>query len=1597
MGVIDPQPFSMKDLYLDVSLTACIDGSTIDFTGRKTFSTGFFRAGIGFGITAIDIEIGTSLQPVIDITFKDLYGNTMFGTQRGENNVIDTSVLFKWPPPKFIFEFKGFLGKKVKWILNLKTIDVTYISSDGSYEIKCSFVPNQWGFFADIPFLYLVGLKKLRKDYYGNNATEDDTPCGEPCANVQGKSLTNIFSLIKVGKQVDVKTEEKTKDFDSLTAQLTAMKNDASYAIYNSKIIKTDEPITGEVNGILTKGFLPISFPAPDGYGTPDEIATMIKGKDNITEINTYLLANMKKGTITGGKVDEKYNPVNVEPKTKDAVTNAITKNEAADLRKNALSIISDNIDAINNEIKRRVYNSSKSKIRKLTISEVFRQLAKDTAFITGRILEAGLEGYLAHKEARDKAVEGGYMIGKCFPLKIEDTTISDIKGADNKQVKVNEEVPATQPVGPGGSLEVNVKDHELKFVDEFITAISEGVAENLIEDDLSLDPDKLAKRVNNLEMLKGNPYKSSYINIIENVLIRSGVAGYITRNSDPNLPGSYKTKTITTVFDSKNSDEDGMDDLAKLDLENITDSILGALSFEDKQRLKKFCTYFSKGFNSKGDRFLDYNEQELPFELDKADMLSDVSSGTPTEINEFLKIFPVVYLGESPSSLDLAAYKNFKAGGAPHLSLCNGWEASASAGELIKSKTLTQAEAATYINLTGSTVQNGIPASLNITSLKKLTVTLSDILVDLQIETSKEKATLADSSALINASYINPKSFTASLIKNNGVYYSIPPTAVFLGSNGPDPYMMIMFEGDTANDLKGITSSPTDGTFTADDQKERGLVGTEYAKPKGVVVIEGATDEKDKLKPEVKTINEYINKGLVLKYSTVGQYENNVSDYEWKVTDVLETDDATGYSAKGLAYTVYGEYNHEDKGLVFGPFANCQGGKNQRIFLKVICQGILEKFDAIETKQREIIGAVLGKAGEEKNAIYKQMHNIFNQWESIASVDSSPCGDVGGSAAGLAGKLEEAYGKCCSHLEKDPKVKAKDIVENDSTLVSVFRYDYPLKDLNLKDDIKVKNSIINIEPLYKANANSTVLSMIQLICTKNHFIFVPFPGDINYDNIAEVFNPSIMEVETKAVNFFHVMFAPTPETRTDLGKNTLISDFRDAQRNIVGQAIGVKFGSTDNQIFKNVSVNMSSTKPTAESILNLQRLADNETKTKSVITDCSMLTVYEGRSYTATIDMLGNAQVYPMQYFFIDNMPLFGGLYQAMKVKHSITPNDMTTSVEGMRMRFDINNGYGGVHPITLETLDALGDVSTPLQKSIVLTANVTPFDPNEPSGGNFVNAGQPTLGNTYSQTQTLIVDSVSYPAALKVSTSLSDKTGLIYFNQKTEKKYIVLHHTAGRDTIEGTIATFVARSKPTNKVSTTYVVDSKGTIAEVYPPQYWSYHASEHNTFEHSTYSIGIEITSWGFLGKGGYFDGNMKWIPKTAGVFYNYGGGAMSNNEVATLKKPFKGNYFFHKYTKKQMIALLRLVVYLSRTFNIAIDQKLTADSFNYSIQYEQSRRRGVYFHANVNTGKTDLYPDEDFIKAYNRLIDYIKVVPANATIEDILKLDFNELFT
>lgn len=1287
-----PVPFNMNELFLDVSLKTCVNGSSRDFTGRKTFNTKFYRENIGFGITDISVEINPSLQPIVDITFKDLYGNTLYGTQRTADDEIDTSVLFDWPHPKFIFSFKGFLGRKVTWLLNLKTTNISYVPSDGSYDVKCSFVPNQWGFLADIPVLYLLACKKLRYEAYGKKNVRYVTPTffdkdGNEFSGTEKCEFKtdSVFSYSRIGKQVEVKTDVESKEFELLRKQLGSIKYGLSSAVFGAKVISIDEPIVGVIKNIEIPGFTNLKVSA--GGSNYDDLERLYKNSNNSRSLDTYLLLNIKRGATNNAKdtenIEQPVSNTSFSSSVSDLIKGLLIKSEndvdgqnreeIEKAKKAVFDIVDNNLLLIEKEIKKRVYSAAKSQISKLTIGEIFKEISRDSGFILGSILQAGFNGYFDNLDVRNGENAKKEIIGKSFPLYVTPD---------------GEEVPAVSSRESSASKASQIKEDygtvkngcEMDFVEKFIQAIGEGIAENLLSDDVAMPDDIVKNRINNIEAIQPNPYKPFYTDIIENILIRSGIIAFVTRSSNPNKPGDYPQPLSRT-----NDRVSSIISLAESDMENLTKDILGQLSFEEIESLKRFCTFF--------DRLI--GDEEIssgPFDLKPGMYFKDP------------KGFPVLDLGKElkdpntpvpDSVLDFPVIVSIN----PDVRQAVDSLTEEFSMEKLKEiqKLALESEVLTLRKVVGQILSGKrISGDSYIQYISGATETEKDDFSEIEED--------VDVPSFYNTSAINASTLTAVNVKNNGIHYSIP----FAQNN---KYYFVLF--DQPSDAIKTKEISVDDATTEGDLDGEGKFNTRDDYPIGFVQIEDGWESKfhsGEAYQGITVINDRITDYQCLNYSKCKTYYQDYRRYlqdETKTIQDKEIKSPIQLQPKNLAYTVYThtvDRIDESRNLVFGPLYHQSGdnrSRNQRLAILTMCKSILRKIDEIETERNEIIASVFGKADESRDSIYKQMHTIFHQWQVIASSlnDGDPClnyQQVKDDSLSL--RLEEEFGMCSNHVNRGNG--DKNLKEYSTRGNTLFVYDYPLAPVNQKNpSINVRNSVINIEPLYKPNGNTTILNTIQQICTKNNFIFVPFPGDSNSDNINEIYSPSpTYKGDEKIKNYFHVMFAPTPETRSKLNNNKeFVTDYmRDTD--FQNKAIGINFGGVDNQIIKNINVSTDSTKPTAESILNLQRLVDKDNSRKTVSMDCSMLPVYEGRSYKTKIDMIGNAQVYPMQYFYIQKNPMFGGLYQIMKVNHSITPNDMSTTVEGVRMRFSTEGRYGGIEPITLEYLASLGEVSSPM-----------------------------------------------------------------------------------------------------------------------------------------------------------------------------------------------------------------------------------------------------------------------------------------------------------
>ena len=131
------------------------------------------------------------------------------------------------------------------------------------------------------------------------------------------------------------------------------------------------------------------------------------------------------------------------------------------------------------------------------------------------------------------------------------------------------------------------------------------------------------------------------------------------------------------------------------------------------------------------------------------------------------------------------------------------------------------------------------------------------------------------------------------------------------------------------------------------------------------------------------------------------------------------------------------------------------------------------------------------------------------------------------------------------------------------------------------------------------------------------------------------------------------------------------IADLKNGDNEKLIPAFGVEYGSQRQSIVKSIKVNMDNPQTTEASVANLFSLArgNNNDVRNLTFEGQDLYKIYSNYSYTCNVDMLGCAQIMPLMYFQLNNIPMFRGAYLIYRVEHNITPGDMVTSFTGVRI----------------------------------------------------------------------------------------------------------------------------------------------------------------------------------------------------------------------------------------------------------------------------------------------------------------------------------------
>lgn len=168
--------------------------------------------------------------------------------------------------------------------------------------------------------------------------------------------------------------------------------------------------------------------------------------------------------------------------------------------------------------------------------------------------------------------------------------------------------------------------------------------------------------------------------------------------------------------------------------------------------------------------------------------------------------------------------------------------------------------------------------------------------------------------------------------------------------------------------------------------------------------------------------------------------------------------------------------------------------------------------------------------------------------------------------------------------------------------------------------------------------------------------------------------------------------------------------------------SFGVAFSRQNNHLFKNINLNMTTPLVTSASINALAKIAlkGSGNPHKVAFMGQDLYPVFSNYSYICEIEMMGDAQIQPLMYFQLMNIPMWSGVYMIFNVTHTITAGNMTTKFKGMKLSknpLPYNSSWFAFKPDnndndTGEYNEYNNTVYTPVQSPSNYTRAVNPSD---------------------------------------------------------------------------------------------------------------------------------------------------------------------------------------------------------------------------------------------------------------------------------------------
>ena len=154
--------------------------------------------------------------------------------------------------------------------------------------------------------------------------------------------------------------------------------------------------------------------------------------------------------------------------------------------------------------------------------------------------------------------------------------------------------------------------------------------------------------------------------------------------------------------------------------------------------------------------------------------------------------------------------------------------------------------------------------------------------------------------------------------------------------------------------------------------------------------------------------------------------------------------------------------------------------------------------------------------------------------------------------------------------------------------------------------------------------------------------------------------------VRTKNSGLPHIL-----DTVSDVVAEQMTQDVDVTKYSYYVPSFGLAYGRQNNAIFKDIKLSMDAPATTSVVINTLShtsRMGANNTHRVAFIGQ-DIYPVFSNYAYLCEFEMMGCAQIQPLMYFQLMNVPMWRGTYIIYSVSHVMTPGNMVTRVKAMKL----------------------------------------------------------------------------------------------------------------------------------------------------------------------------------------------------------------------------------------------------------------------------------------------------------------------------------------